>query len=544
MRDPCSGIIQERNVPKVVKRYIGGFLQLFRSDGGFNYGLLIVAAAFFLIVTWSAAPQSLVDLVSRERPIGYRLQTDTTTITGSVNKLLKTNHTPEEVANKAKIMTAVLFTAAFLWATEAIPLGATDLLVGSLLYFFAILPLDDIAKAYMKDAVFFIAGVLTIAVGVSMTGLDRRIGVLILGKIRSLKGFCFVFLPVLSVSASFFSEHALTAILVPIVVKAYVLLCDNHKIKVDRSLAVMLILGICFALNQGGPGSPAAGGRNAIMVGYLGDYGVPISFAQWMLIAMPYVLFMSLGIGTFMYLVFRRKVKVPEVNFAKFLKTESQQNGKMSRRETLMGIILVCVILLWVFASHRFGLGGPCVFGVMLMLVFKIIRWKDIQTHVRFDVVGLYAAACAMGVGLKMTGAALWLAQSLVHSLPESMREGDVLIIMISAFTGTMTNFMSDGATVAAIGPVALSMAQIGKIHMWKVGLACAFSASFANATIVGTPNNAIAYIAAVHPETGEKLLKLRDFLIYGIPVTLIAMLLFWTWAILGYWKWIDWPAI
>jgi sodium-dependent dicarboxylate transporter 2/3/5 len=92
------------------------------------------------------------------------------------------------------------------------------------------------------------------------------------------------------------------------------------------------------------------------------------------------------------------------------------------------------------------------------------------------------------------------------------------------------------------MGPVALSMAQIGKIHIWKVALACAFSSSFANATIVGTPNNAIAYIGAVDPNTGERLLRLRDFFIYGIPITLIATLLLWTWAILGYWKWIPWP--
>ena len=37
--------------------------------------------------------------------------------------------------------------------------------------------------------------------------------------------------------------------------------------------------------------------------------------------------------------------------------------------------------------------------AVVLMLVFGIIEWKDIQRRVRFDVVGLYAAACAMGVG-------------------------------------------------------------------------------------------------------------------------------------------------
>jgi sodium-dependent dicarboxylate transporter 2/3/5 len=527
----------------MLKRCVAGLLSLFRRKDGFNYGLLLLAVAFFLLMTFKPVPSSFVKLVSKERPVGYGLQGGTKTITESVNKLLKTKLSPEQVARKAVIMTAVLFTAAFLWATEAIPLGATDLLVGGILYVFSILPWDDIAQAYMKDAVFFIAGVLTIAVGVSTTGLDRRISVLILGRVRSLRAFCFVFLPALAVLAGFFSAHALTAILIPILVRSYAQLCEHHHVKFDRYLAVTLVLGICFAMNQGGPGSPAAGGRNAVMVGYLNDFGLPISFAQWMLIAMPYVLFISLIVGAFLYIIVRKRIKVPAVNLAELLKSETNRNGPMTRREGLMAIILACVVLLWIFASNLFGLGGPCVFGVILMLIFRIITWKDIQTHVRFDVVGMYAAACAMGVGLKMTGASLWLAEGLINLLPDYMRQGDALIMAISAFAVLMTNFMSDGATVAAIGPVALSMAVVGKVHVWKVGLACAFSSSFANTTIVGTPNNAIAYVGAVDPRTGERLVRLRDFLIYGIPVTLIATLALWAWAILGYWKWLPWPS-
>jgi len=515
----------------------------FRPSGGINYGLFGVAITFFLVVATLPVPRSLVRLVSETHPLGYRLQPDTHTITDSVNKILKTEHTPSEIAYKAKIMIAVLFTAAFLWGTEAIPLGATDLLVGSALYLFAVLPLDDIAKAYMKDAVFFIAGVLAIAVGVSATGLDRRIGMVLLGRVRSLAGFCFLFIPFLALAASFFSEHALAAILVPVLVRMYVLICERYKIETDRYLAVVLILGTCFALNQGGPGSPAAGGRNAIMVGYLKDFGAPISFLQWVLIAVPYVLVLSLIVGAVMYVALARKIKAPKVDFRESLRSETARNGRMSRPEIVMAMILLSVVALWITASHRFGLGGPAIFGVVLMLVFRIIRWRHIQNKVRFDVVGLYAAACAMGVGLKVTGASLWLARTIIHALPESMQYGEALLIAISAFTGTLTNFMSDGATVAAIGPIALSMGQIGGVHLWKVGLACAFASSFANATIVGTPNNAIAYVGAVDPRTGKKLLRLRDFVIYGVPITLLAMALLWLWAIWGYWRWISWST-
>jgi len=518
-----------------------GLRGLFCSDGQYRYGLLLLAVIVFAALVVVSPPRSLVRLVGAEKPRGYSLRPETTTITESVNRVLEADLPARQVARKAKIMVAILLLAAFLWGTEAIPLGATDLLVGTLLYLFAILPFDSISKAYMKDAVFFIFGVLTLAVGVSKTGLDRRLAVLLLSRIKSLKGFCFILYPLLALAAGFFSEHALIAILVPVLVRVYRAVCDYYKVKQDRALALLLLLGVCFACNQGGPTSPAAGGRNAIMVGYLKEFGLAISFGRWVMYALPYVIVVCLLLATFMYVVLRRRIKVPRVNFSEFMKREVHSLGKMGRKETGMALIMCLVALLWLTASRHLGLGGPAILGVVLMLVFRIIEWPDIQTRVRFDVVGLYAAACAIGVGLRTTGASLWLANSLIGLLPAGLRHGNALLIAVSGFTGTLTNFMSDGATVAAVGPVALSMGQVANVHLWKVGLACAFSSSFANATIVGTPNNAIAYVGAVDPETGERLLRLRDFLIYGLPVTFGASLVLWLWAILGYWNWLPW---
>jgi len=159
-------------------------------------------------------------------------------------------------------------------------------------------------------------------------------------------------------------------------------------------------------------------------------------------------------------------------------------------------------------------------------------------------VVGLYAAACAMGVGTKSTGGALWLANTFVALLPDSIAHGDMLAIGVSLLTGTMTNFMSDGATVAALGPIVLPMADLAHVHVWKLALACAFSSSFANFLVVGTPNNAIAFGMGKDPETGERLLSVFDFVKYGLPVTILAWLVLWFWAILGYWRFMSWPVL
>jgi sodium-dependent dicarboxylate transporter 2/3/5 len=533
------------------------------SKPGYKPVLLLVAAIVFTGLVVISPPQGMIDLVGKVSPAGYNLPTGCKTITDSINKKLrpaafgaakkpgKMGHaeakplfSDRDAAQLAKVMLAIFFLAVFFWATEALVLGATDILVGVMMYLFCILPINEISQAYMKDAVFFIFGILAVAVGVAKTGLDKRIGLILLSRIKNAKAFAFVFIPLLGMSASFLSEHALVALLIPVLMGVYKVTCRMYGVEKDRALAVFLLLGVCFAANHGGPGSPAAGGRNAIMVGYLMEYGTPISFLDWMKYGMPFVPLVGVVIGAYMYIRLKPRFLVQNVNPSEVVKAEVARMPKFGGKEAMMSIILVCLIAAWIILGEHYGLGGPTLYAVMAMFLCRIITWDDIQEGVAFDVVGLYAAACAMGLGLKFTGGALWLANTFVAQLPDFISHGDSLAIGISVLTGTMTNFMSDGATVAALGPIVLPMAELANVHVWKLGLACAFSSSFANFLVVGTPNNAIAFGMGKDPETGERLLSVFDFVKYGLPVTILAWLVLWFWAILGYWRFLDWPAM
>lgn len=544
-----------------------------KSRPGYKPVLLLIAAVVFIAVVIMPPTKSMVEMVEKVDPPGYKVARDSKNITDTVNRKLRPNAfkaqlegkgtadssaavtgeegeshpeseellTSVDVAQMAKVMVAILFLAAFLWGTEALPLGATDIMVGVMLYLFAVLPINEISQAYMSDAVFFIFGILVVAVGVAKTGLDKRIGLILLSRIKSAKGFAFIFLPLLAMSASFLSEHALVALLLPVLMGVYKVTCRMYGVKKDRALAVFLILGVCFAANHGGPGSPAAGGRNAIMVNYLVEYGNPITFLQWMKYGMPFVPLMAVVIGGFMYLACKSRFKVKNVNPSEVVKAMVEDLPKFGGREAMMAVILVILVTAWIVLGEHAGLGGPTLYALMAMFLCRIIRWEDVQNGVAFDVVGLYAAASAMGVGLKFTGGALWLAQSFVDLLPEFLSKGEGLVIGVSLLTGTMTNFMSDGATVAALGPVVLPMATLADVSVWKVGLICAFSSSFANFLVVGTPNNAIAFGMGRDLDTGERLLEVMDFVKFGLPVTILAWLVLWFWAVFGYWQLLSW---
>ena len=476
--------------------------------------------------------QSIAEYYTRKA----KLYTKTIGLDGQVQKTLLGT---QQVALRAKVMVGVLVVAAIFWATGAVPIGITALLVGVLMYFFGVFPADQVAKAYAKDSVVFIFGVLALAAAISKTGLDRRIGILLLGTSTSLTHFALLFGPLLAVTAAFLSEHALVAFIAPILMLVYLGAIRTAGISKDRGLIVMLMLMLTFCGNVGGPGSPAAGGRNAVMLGILSDYGVSLSFGSWVKMGMPFVPVSALVIAGYFLLVFRNSIRSGAVNVAAEVRRESEKIGRMTTDEYKAAGVLILVIVLWTTLSSRLGMGGPVILCLVLLNILGVLRWKDINS-IHWDVVALYAAASAMGYGLASTGAALWLANGFVSLLPEFLKSGTGLCISASLITGVLTNFMSDGATVAAVGPITVPMATLSGTSPIMVGLATAFSSSFAHMLIIGTPNNAIVFSMAKDPETGEQLLTMKDFLVHGFAVFMLSLAVLWLWVFFGYWKWIT----
>jgi sodium-dependent dicarboxylate transporter 2/3/5 len=149
-----------------------------------------------------------------------------------------------------------------------------------------------------------------------------------------------------------------------------------------------------------------------------------------------------------------------------------------------------------------------------------------------------------MGYGLAVTGAAMWIADTFVAALPAIMTSsGPGLSIAVSAFVGILTNFMSDGAAVASIGPVVIPMAAMAGESPVMVGLATSFASSFAHAMVIGTPNNAIIYALAKDYETGEQLITIQDFFRHGAIIMILSLLVLWGFVILGYWQFLPFPV-
>ena len=248
--------------------------EMLAGQSGYRPILLIFAALFFVLVMLLPVPGSRVDLVEQVDPLGYDLESNTETIADSVNSHKNTEavqawqlsglpphsaeglDSSERIARQALIMVGILIVAALFWRTEALPIAGTVSLVAVLMYAFKILPGNEIPGAFMQDVVFFILGILAVAVGVSKTGLDKRIGLLLLSRINSAGALAFIFFPTFAICSAFLSAHALVALLLPVMMGIYKATCTAHGIKRDRLLAIFSSWASPLRRTLAGPGPP------------------------------------------------------------------------------------------------------------------------------------------------------------------------------------------------------------------------------------------------------------------------------------------------
>ena len=155
----------------------------------------------------------------------------------------------------------------------------------------------------------------------------------------------------------------------------------------------------------------------------------------------------------------------------------------------------------------------------MAFLVAGLVRWEDINSGVNWGVVLLYAAAISLGVEMKETGAAEWVAQSFIGFLtPWGFGHGPGLWAAIAVLTTAITNTMTAGAAVAVLGPVVLKSASVSGDDPLTVGFITAIASAFAYITAAAHPAFMIIYSSGY--------LKASDFIRSGWRMTIASILL------------------
>jgi len=493
-------------------------------------------ALFFIIAFIIPTPHSMVELLEKQ---------------GFGQKMIELGIATDmaNAAWKMKLILGMIPMAIIYFATEALPIGLVGILMPIFAYFFGLLPTKEIGRTFSGDAPLFLLGVLAMGVTVIDVGLHKRLATWILGWTKGFVIPIVVLCVSMSVIGAFISAHAMAAFMAPVMAAVYMGAVSansrNGIIEHDPQLAKLLLLALCFALNVGGVGSPAAGGRNVIMMGFWSDYNIPMSFGQWMMYGLPLSPVLGFAVSIYMMIVFR-KVKTRDLTPGlAAIKEETRRMGPMSYAEKVTFGMMLLILILWIFGGHGLGLGGPALLALLIPVLFRISDWRKILGGISWDAWFMYCGALTLGALLKESGAALWLAQIFLEKLGQfGLGSGLGLWIGMSAFSGLVTNFMSDAGTTALLGPIVIPMGIMTGIpgEPWAVGLATAFATSFAHFLIVGTPNNAIVYGLGVYPDTGKRIISPFDFVKYGFVLWIISLIITWVLGFLVIFNIIGFP--
>ena len=434
---------------------------------------------------------------------------------------------PEGLSHHGMVVLAMSVMATILFVTEPVPLPTVALLiiVGQVV----LLGIDSsvVAKSLMKDSVLFIMGSLMLAVAVVKQKLDKRLAYMIV-KLTGTKTSRIAFgISLFSgILASFIGEHTVAAMMLPVGITLITLTSNDPK-KV-RNLAAVLLFSISYGCSVAGIGTPSGGARNAIMIGYWKEFFYDptnpetlvyiIDYLRWMEYAYPIFLIQLPFVTLILLMTF--KPEFPDLSRAVVkLRAQVQEEGPMKSADFVAIAIFFLTLLGWIFASAGLGMGTIAVMGAAAFLIAGLVKWEDINSGVNWGVVLLYAAAISLGVEMKDTGAAAWVAESFLSLLkPLGADTGIGLWAAVSVLTTGVTNTMSNGAAVAVLGPIVLNLAQAAGESPIVIGFITSVSSAFAYLTVVGTPACTIVYASGY--------LKTTDFLIVGWKMAVMSTIM------------------
>lgn len=396
--------------------------------------------------------------------------------------------TPEGLTLAGRNAIAIFLVCLFFWVTNLIPLAVTSILAIIMVPLFGVLTERETFALFGNEAVFFILGAFILAGAVMHSGLSKRIALGIMGRFGdSSRGLVRAIFLLAAILSFFMSEHAVAAMLFPIVLE----IAKGLKLRPGRSnYGKLLFISLAWGCIIGGVATFLGGARVVLAVGILKETsGQTIGFIEYTVAVFPVVIIM-LVVG-YNVLVRLFPVDIPEMaDTGGLLSRRLQELGKVSYNEYAVGTIMFVTVLAWVFLGGRLGLAIIALASVVVLFIFRLVRWKDIEEYVNWGIILMYGGAIILGTALDKSGAAAWMADQTIGAWA---RTPWVVIALLSLTALVLTEGISNVAVIAILMPVGIGMASKFGIDPVIITFSIAVPAGLAFCLPMSTPANAIS---------------------------------------------------
>ena len=414
-------------------------------------------------------------------------------------------------------MLGVFLAAIVLWITEAIPLHATAvLIIGAEILLISdatVLPLPaeydappfaDFYAALANPVLMLFLGGFFLAEGAAKYRLDRNLARVLLRPFgASPAGIMLGLMIITAVLSMFMSNTATAATMTAVVLSVTASLPPGDRLRTS------LALSIPIAANVGGIATPVGTPPNAIALGGLSGAGITITFLEWMLATLPFVLATLLVA----WLLLRRLHPSPTTR----LELGMEGEFDTSRPALLFYGVFAVTVALWL-TEPLHGINSQVVgfVPVVVLLATRVFGVAELQ-NIRWDVLWLVGGGIALATGMAATGLDQWLVGQVAW---EALPIAGLLVVLALIALGLSTT-ISNSATANLLVPIGitLAMSEAVDIDPLLAGLIIAVSCSLAMALPISTPPNAIAYA------TGA--VSTRDLAVVGLLVGAAGLILF-----------------
>jgi len=434
--------------------------------------------------------------------------------------------TPEGLSRSGFSMLGLLFMAMLLWIMEPIPLSATALLVMVLQALLNIRETSDVFSSFGNKAVFFLIGTFIITAGLEAHNVHKRFALRFLhyfGNSPRQMTFGIFFISMLLPFGM--PEHGVVALLMPITVQ---ILVAMKLIPGQSNFGKVCMLSIGYGATIGSLATLMGGARNPLTIGFLKEtQGIDVSFLEWIRISLPIVLISGITVWYILYKTF----PLEDVDLTKakeFIVKDVRKLGPMTGDQLKVIGIFIITVVGWVFFSHIVGLAVIALIGAVLMFLTEAVSWEDVESRMHWGIILLYGGAITMGVSLKETGAAAWIADQFMNVVGTN----ELLIILILIIAAMLlTQAMSNAAAVATLLPIGLGIALEAGLPPLMTSMLIGLSGGLAFMFVIATPGYAITYSSGYY--------SMRDLLKAGVLANIACIIIVFLVAT-TYWRYIG----
>ena len=422
--------------------------------------------------------------------------------------------------------------AALMWLTEALPSWVTSMVVvvvmlltvsDSAFSFFKsdvegfgqLVSYKDIMHCFADPTIMLFIGGFVLAIGMTKTKLDVALARVLLKPFGTKSEIVLLgFLLVTAIFSAFVSNTATAAMMLAFLAPVL------RSLPADGKGRIALAMAIPVGANLGGIMTPIGTPPNLIVLDNLNKFcGIDITFTEWMLRMIPFVLVLLFLSWILLRYLFPFKQKNIEIKI----------EGEM--RWDFHTIVVVATFLvtifLWMFGKELWGLNTNVVamIPIAAFCAAGILQRRDLE-EINWSVLWMVAGGFSLGVALSKTG----LGSVLVEAIPFATWSPLVVMIISGLVCFVFSNFISHSAAASLLAPIlalvaggiatdptaSAAFAEMGGASALMVGVA--ISSSVSMVLPISTPPNAIAH------STG--FIEQKDMMKVGIIMGLLGLVI------------------